>query len=135
MHRVPIHRAGANKRRSGIVSHLLLVLLAANLCHSYVHGCGLSRSEIWWGRSNAVLKPSAEGSEPTYSKIPPCLACSCQKQNRAVLSSQTSLAKPRQIGSCLTDPQRIFKKQPYLPLDLSRPPPLLGYRKTSQDHY
>ncbi|PYV39689.1 MAG: hypothetical protein DMG06_22425 [Acidobacteria bacterium] len=115
---------GGNRIRAA--SYLLLVLLASNLFHSHPHGFDLRDTGAWPWTQKTLLKPSAEGTSSTYDRIPACLVCNCQKQKIAVLSTQALLAKLVQIDHCSIEPVQPFKKQPFLPIDLSRAPPLLG---------
>jgi hypothetical protein len=123
MMRTMTHPGGERKR---IASCLLLVVLASNLFHSHLHGCVLWNIETRPSAQKILPAPSVEGNGSTYYKILPCLACNCQKQKIAVLSAQALLAKLVRTEYCSIEPIQCFKKQPFLPIDLSRAPPSLG---------
>jgi hypothetical protein len=117
------HPSGECKR---IASCLLLVLLTSNLFHIHLHGWDLRGVGTWQQEPRTLFSLAADSDSSANIKVLPCLACICQKQKIAILSAQALLAKLVQFDSCSIKSVPSFKKQPFLPIDLSRAPPYIG---------
>jgi len=86
------------RAQTGIVSYLLLVLLASGLFHSSLHifdRAGDPENPAW--PQSAIQKQSTHGAGSGSSAVPPCLTCNCQKHNFAVLSSHALPVGPAPI--------------------------------------
>jgi len=113
------------KRRAGIASHLLFILLASSLFHSSLHIFGFANdSEFLALPQSAIQKQPPQGAGSNSSTVLPCLACNCQKHNFAVLSSHDLTVGPTHADYFLIEVPKTFKEQPCLNLNLSRAPPL-----------
>jgi hypothetical protein len=117
------------ERSSGnirVISWLLLALLTSNLLHSHVHGRAISSIHDQQSAQNILPGPYGENNSSNYYKVPPCLLCTSQRQKIAVLSTQAFLVSLVRIDTSSIEPVQHFRRQPYLPIYLSRAPPPLG---------
>jgi len=114
-------------RQNAIVTRLLLVLLAVNLVHNYSCPAAIRVSLDSTADQSPVFSSSEDAREQPYSKAQPCLACTCQKHTLAILSSLCLLLGPLQVDHPVIELEQVVNSQPYLNLNLSRAPPVLGH--------
>ncbi|MFN8009496.1 MAG: hypothetical protein U0V70_21175 [Terriglobia bacterium] len=108
-------------------SYFLLLFLGLSQFHSHLHGCDLKSLETRsWAKGTALSSSSPEGSNSPYGKVPPCLACNCQKLKVAFLPLPVSLARLIEIDRFSMERDRSCVRQTFSPIDLTRAPPQKG---------